>query len=167
MTQLWIALGVVVVAVAAAIIARRRRVIAAPTQPRGYAAPVQLDRADFAGHDEPWMVVVFSSASCDSCREMVAKAAVLASAQVGVVEVEHGAAGELHRRYAIEAVPIVAVADAAGVVHRSWIGPVSATDLWAGVAEARHPGSTPSGVAGSCQASEPGSASDGPPLPTD
>ncbi len=35
------------------------------------------------------------------------------------------------------------VADATGVVRASFLGPVTATDLWAAVAEAREPGSTP------------------------
>ena len=49
----------------------------------------------------------------------------------------------LHRKYAIDAVPLVVVADARGVVGASFIGPASATDLWAAVAEVRQPGSSP------------------------
>ncbi len=49
----------------------------------------------------------------------------------------------LHRKYHIDAVPIVVVADRLGVVRASFVGPMSATDLWAAVAEARHPGSSP------------------------
>jgi beta-ketoacyl ACP synthase len=45
----------------------------------------------------------------------------------------------------IEAVPIVAVADAAGVVQASFIGPVSSTHLWGALAELREPGSVPDG----------------------
>ena len=55
-----------------------------------------------------------------------------------MVEVEAGARPELHRRYRIEAVPITVVADRAGVVRASFIGPASATDLWAAVADARN-----------------------------
>ena len=68
---------------------------------------------------------------------------MLESRHVSVVEVEFSAARDLHRKYDIQAVPIVAVADADGVVHRGFAGPVSATDLWAAVAEARDPGSSP------------------------
>jgi hypothetical protein len=50
---------------------------------------------------------------------------------------------DLHARYAIEAVPILVIADAAGVVRASFIGPHTATDLWARLAEVREPGSTP------------------------
>ena len=58
-------------------------------------------------------------------------------AEVAVVIVEHPTHRDLHAKYAIEAVPIVVLADSAGVVHKSFVGPVTATDLWAGVAEAR------------------------------
>ena len=50
---------------------------------------------------------------------------------------------ELSKKYRVEAVPIVVVADAAGVARASFIGPTSATDLWAAVAEVRAPGSSP------------------------
>jgi hypothetical protein len=42
-------------------------------------------------------------------------------------------------------VPTALVVDAEGVVAASFVGPVTATDLWAAVAEAREPGSTPGG----------------------
>ena len=50
---------------------------------------------------------------------------------------------DLHERYAIDAVPCIVVADEAGVVRASFIGVPTATDLWAAVAEAREPGSSP------------------------
>jgi hypothetical protein len=62
---------------------------------------------------------------------------------VAVQEAELVARRDLHERYAIEAVPATLVADAEGVVVRSFLGPVTATHLWAAVAEAREPGSTP------------------------
>jgi hypothetical protein len=68
------------------------------------------------------------------------KAAVLASSDVAVQEVEYAAARDLHRKYRIDVVPIVVIADDRGVVRRSFTGPVTATDLWAAVAEARDPG---------------------------
>jgi hypothetical protein len=70
---------------------------------------------------------------------MVDKAQALASPAVAVVEVEAAAHVALHERYRIEAVPITVVADRAGVVRASFIGPATATDLWAAVAEARRP----------------------------
>jgi len=51
----------------------------------------------------------------------------------------------LHKRYEIDAVPITVIADSSGVVKRGFIGPVTATDLWAGLAEVREPGSVEQG----------------------
>ncbi|MCA1691925.1 MAG: hypothetical protein LC733_06915 [Actinobacteria bacterium] len=62
---------------------------------------------------------------------------MLASDDVVVQEVEVSARRDLHQRYAIEAVPLIIVADDEGVVQASFVGPPSATDLWAAVAEAR------------------------------
>jgi thioredoxin-like negative regulator of GroEL len=103
--------------------------------------PVQLDRSDFAQPEVEWLVTVFSSATCATCIDVVAKAEALATAQVAVVNVEYPEHKDLHDRYGIDAVPTVVVADAQGVVRGSFIGPVTATDLWAGVAEMRQPGS--------------------------
>ena len=49
--------------------------------------------------------------------------------------------------HTITAVPTLVVADADGVVRASFLGPVTATDLWAAVAELREPGSVPPGCA--------------------
>jgi hypothetical protein len=99
--------------------------------------PAQLDRADFDRPDAPWLVAVFTSATCHTCADVVAKAEVLASDDVAVAHAEWQADKELHERYGIDGVPLLVIADAAGVVRRSFAGPVSATDLWAAVAAAR------------------------------
>ena len=90
---------------------RTRRRLDAPTQ-RKFAVPQQLDRADFARPDAPWLVAVFSSATCQVCQGVVEKAKVLDTSEVAVVEVEYLADRALHERYSIEAVPTVVVADA-------------------------------------------------------
>lgn len=143
MERFVLALVIVAVVVPVAAVVRRRRTADAPSRGEGYRAPVQLDRADFARPDAPWLVVVFSSATCDACASMVAKSAVLESPAVAVQEVEYVAHRALHDRYAIAAVPTTVVVDAQGVVRTSFLGPISATDLWAAVAEAREPGTTP------------------------
>ena len=130
-----------VAAVVVAVLARRQRPDA-PTQTR-WAVPTQLDRDDFDRPDAEWLVVVFTSATCATCAGVWQKAAVLASGAVAVQEVEVGERRDLHDRYGIEAVPTTVVADADGVVMASFVGPPTATDLWAVVAEARAPGSTP------------------------
>lgn len=152
MERLLIALAIAVVAAAIAVVAARRRPDA-PTQPRS-EVPTQLDRDDFHeldGEGREWLVAVFTSATCQSCESTLAKAAPLASAQVAVVDVEVGAHPKLHRRYGIDAVPTVVVADGEGVVRKAFVGPPTATDLWAAVAEAREPGSTPEPEVGTLQ----------------
>lgn len=126
----------------AAVVLSRRRTTDAPSQP-SWSTPAQLDRSDFDRPDAPWLVAVFSSSTCSSCAATVAKARVLESGEVAVQDVEVGRFADLHRRYRIEAVPIVVIADQAGVVRAGFVGPMSATDLWASVAEVRSPGSTP------------------------
>ena len=135
MERVLLAAAVVVVAIVVAVILERRRP-EAPTQ-GSWTVPAQLDRADFARPDAPWLVAVFTSATCDSCQRTVEQARVLASDAVVVEEAEVKARPDLHRRYHIAAVPIVVVADADGVVRKSFTGPPSATDLWAAVASAR------------------------------
>src|SRR5690606_219676 len=100
---------------------------------------------DFGDPAAQWLVVLFSSATCSTCADVATKARALASSSVSVVEVEYQTARKLHERYRIEAVPALLIADREGVVRRSFLGPVSATHLWAAVAELREPGSTPPG----------------------
>ena len=130
-----VAVVLIALAVAVAVVLERRRPDA-PTQAR-WAVPSQLDRADFTRPDAAWLVAVFTSATCDSCAQVVAKAGPLESPEVALQEVEYAARGDLHRRYGIDAVPCILVADAEGVVRASHIGPATATDLWATLAEVR------------------------------
>jgi thioredoxin-like negative regulator of GroEL len=141
MTNLVVAVAVVLGAAVAAVVAGRRKP-EAPTQPR-MQVPTQVDRADFADADKPWLVAVFSSASCHTCADVVSKAAALATRDVAVHDVEYSVAKDLHKRYDIDAVPTVIIVDSVGVVQGSFLGPVTATDLWAAVAECREPGSRP------------------------
>jgi thioredoxin-related protein len=139
--QLLIAAVLVIVVAAVAFVLQRSRHVDPPTQQR-WEVPAQLDRADFEGLSE-WLVVTFTSASCTTCADVKRKAAVLASPQVSVVDVEFTAQRNLHERYKIDAVPTLVIADRDGVVKASFLGPVSATDLWAACAEARNPGASP------------------------
>ncbi|MGA9277225.1 thioredoxin domain-containing protein [Ilumatobacter sp.] len=142
MTRLLIALTIVAVAATVAWWVQRRRVPDAPTQ-RRYSTPEQLDRSDFVRPEAPWLVAVFTSDSCDKCIEVATKAAVLESDDVAVANIEFTTDRELHARYQIDAVPTLVIVDSDGVTRRSFLGPMSATDLWAAVAEVRDPGSTP------------------------
>jgi Thioredoxin domain len=136
MDRLLIALGIAVVAALMAIVLRRRTRPDAPTRAIGLV-PEQLDRADFTAPGTPWLVAVFTSTTCSTCSDVVAKAEVLASADVTVEVVEFQARPDLHQRYHVEAVPMLLIADERGVVRGHFLGPVTATDLWAAVAAAR------------------------------
>jgi hypothetical protein len=133
--RLFIAAAVIAIAVIVATLLRRRRPDP-PTQP-SWKVPLQLDRTDFDRPDTPWLVVVFSSATCDTCAGVWEKAVVLTSSALAVQLVEVGERPDLHRRYGINAVPTLVLADADGVVQASSIGPLSAPDLWSMVAKAR------------------------------
>lgn len=135
MERVLIAAAIVVVAVVVALVVRRRRPDP-PTQP-GRAVPAQLDRDDFARPDAPWLVAVFTSATCHTCADVWSKAEVLASDEVAVDRAEWQSRKDVHERYRIDAVPLVVIADREGVVRWHVAGPVSATDLWAAVARVR------------------------------
>ncbi|MBA3654386.1 MAG: hypothetical protein H0W70_09355 [Actinobacteria bacterium] len=136
-------LALVLIVAAAAVAAWLRRQRPEPPTQSHYQVPTQLDRDDFDDGDRPWLVVVFSSTTCATCAEAVAKAEVAACGDVAVQDVSYQARADLHRRYAIEAAPTTVVADRDGVVHAAFVGAPSATDLWAAIAEARAPGSSP------------------------
>ena len=143
MDRLLVLVVVAAAATALAYLVQRRR----PDAPirTGWTVPEQLDRRDFARPDAPWLVAVFTSASCDSCAAVVDVAGPLASGAVAVDVVEVGERHEVHDRYAVDAVPMVLLVDALGVVRDHHLGPVSATHLWGSLAELREPGSTPDG----------------------
>jgi len=132
---------VAVVAVVVAVLVQRRQ----PDAPvrTGYNVPAQLHRPDFARPDAEWLVAVFTSATCSTCAGVWEKVRVLESDAVATQELEVSAARELHDRYRIDGVPTTVVADRQGVVRASFLGPTTATDLWAALAELREPGSVP------------------------
>ena len=138
MGRLLLALAVVALVSVVAEVVRRRREADPPTQARG-EIPAQLDRGDFDG--DRWLVAVFTSDSCTTCADVVRKAEVLRSGEVAVAAVSYQGRKDLHERYDIDAVPCLVIADGEGVVHAGFLGPVTATDLWAAIANARDPGS--------------------------
>ena len=138
MDRLLIAAAIVAVAVVVAGAVRRRRPDAPAQVTR--AVPSQLDRADFAQPHANWLVLVFTSTTCGSCADVLAAARTLgapAREDVAVVEVEYQAERELHERYGVDAVPLLVIADADGVVRASVFGPVGATELTSALAAAR------------------------------
>ncbi len=139
--RLVLAAALIAAALVVAWLLQRRR--PAPPVRDVYPVPRQLDRADFPRSQAPWLVALFSSTTCDSCAGLARKLAVLDSPSVVACDIEFHAQPDLHRRYEISGIPTTLVADAEGVVRAAFVGSVTATDLWAAVAEARAPGSTP------------------------
>lgn len=142
MERLIVAAVLVAVAVVVAVLLDRRRP-QAPTQPRRWEVPAQIDRSVFPHAERPWLVAVFTSATCDSCARTLPKVRVLESADVATADIAYQDRKDLHEQYAVDVVPMTIVADPDGVVRASFIGEPTATDLWAAVAEVREPGSSP------------------------
>jgi len=141
MERVVIAAALMLVAAGIAAVLSRRRPNP-PTQGR-VSVPRQLDRADFTRPDAPWLVAVFTSETCDSCGRATEKARLLESGDVAYDELPWQRRKDLHQRYGVEDVPLIVVADAEGVVQRSFVGAPTFADLSAAVAEAREPGCTP------------------------
>jgi hypothetical protein len=135
MSRLAIALALVVIAVVVALVIERRRP-APPTQPT-WAVPSQVDRDDFDRPDLPWLLIVFTSATCTTCAGVWTRVRPLENEQVAVQEVEAVLRKDLHQRYAIDVVPMLLVVDREGVVRGSLVGPASAEEIWGAVSDVR------------------------------
>ena len=140
-TRLVLAGALLAVALVVAWLLQRRR--PAPPPRDVYPVPRQLDRSDFPRADAPWLVALFSSTTCEGCAGLAEKVAVLESDEVAVCDIDFEAERELHRRYEISGIPMTLIAGADGVVRAAFVGAVTATDLWAAVAECRDPGASP------------------------
>ena len=143
MERVVITVVLVAVAVVVAVVLQRRKPDA-PTQ-SSWTVPAQLDRRDFARPDAEWLVLTFTSATCQTCAGVKEKVTLLESPVVATQDVEAVADKALHDRYGIDAVPTLVIADRDGVVNASFVGPVTAADLWATMADLREPGSVPPG----------------------
>jgi hypothetical protein len=98
--------------------------------------PHQVDRADFPRPDAPWLVVVFTSATCANCQKAAAAVAAVAGPTVATAAVPFEELPAVHERYGIDAVPVTVVADRRGVVRASFLGAVGVAELTAAVAAA-------------------------------
>lgn len=149
MTNFVVAMSIAVVVSVVAVVARRSQRHDAPTQ-RSFAVPAQLDRGDFVSGlaaESEWLIVVFTSSSCHVCGDVWHKVGALESRHVVVRRADYDDQRFLHERYGIDAVPTLVICDGEGVVRQHFLGPVSATDLWAAMARVRDPAADP----GSCQ----------------
>ena len=107
-----------------------------PTAPT-YSVPGLLERWDFAQPNTEWLLAVFTSKTCSTCAAVLEAAEGMADDSLAVQEVEHRRHSELHRRYAIDAVPLAVLADRSGAVRASLAGPATEAELSALVASVR------------------------------
>jgi thioredoxin-related protein len=155
MMNVVIAVVIVVAVGAVALTVRRRQRSDVPTQ-KIFTVPTQIDRSDFdlgktLEVSPEWLVVIFTSSACHVCADVWDKAQVVSSRHVGVFKADYESQRDLHQRYGIDAVPTVVICDGEGVVRHHFLGPMSATDLWAAVATVRDPQSRPDGTDSQCQ----------------
>ncbi len=134
MDRALLAVAIIGAALVAAAVLRRRPGADAPTR-TGHAVPDQLDRHHFVRPGAPVLVVLFSSATCDSCAGTWAAVQQVESPDVAVQDVAFQSDGDLHRRYGIDAVPLVVAADRQGVVRWSAAGPTDAESVALGISE--------------------------------
>lgn len=134
-SRLFVALVVIAVALVIARQLERRR--PAPPTRDAYPVPAQLDRLDFPRPEAPWLYVLFSSRTCDSCAPMVSRVCGLESESVATVQVEAKADKALHDRYRIEGVPMTVLADGQGVVRAGFVGAVDTWELEEALAQAQ------------------------------
>lgn len=127
MERIVVALAIAAVAVAVAAVLRRRR--PDPTFTVAAGVPDRVDRGDFAHPGAPWLYVLFSSATCESCPVAAESLRVVEGEAVAVDEVEYSARRDLHRRYGIDAVPLTLLVDADGLVRDHFLGRTSPEQL--------------------------------------
>ncbi|MCP4224863.1 MAG: thioredoxin family protein, partial [Actinomycetia bacterium] len=130
MIRLIALVALTMVAIAIAVVLQRRRPDP-PTAP-SYRSPTQLDRDDFVNSPGQLLVVLFASATCDTCprawEAIEAVLGVLAGAFVAQ-RVDVQLDPELHQRYRIDGVPTTIVADENGVVVQAFFGPITPHQL--------------------------------------
>ena len=91
----------------------------------GWSIPGHLNREDFGFLSEPWLVVIFSSDSCETCKPVVAESMKLSSLGIAVQEIALETNKDLHKKYDIDAVPMLLLVDKFGVVRSSHLGPAN------------------------------------------
>ena len=91
----------------------------------GWSIPGHLSREDFGFTNEPWLVVIFSSESCETCKPLVAESMKLSSLGIAIQEIAVETNKDLHEKYSIDAVPMLLLVDKFGVVRSSHLGPIN------------------------------------------
>ncbi|MCB0989690.1 MAG: thioredoxin family protein [Acidimicrobiales bacterium] len=129
MERVIIAAAIIAVALVVAFVAQRRR-----TDPPTQATPVrslpqQLDREDFAAPGTTFVVVMFSSDTCDACALVSETVKAIEAPDVAFQNVSWQADKKLHARYEIESVPATVIAGPDGAVGAAFLGTIVEAEL--------------------------------------
>mgnify|MGYP001170249808 FL=1 len=108
------------VAVGISFIANKRKPDT-PTVPK-FVLPFQLDRNDFENVESDWLLVLFSSDTCDSCNFVHDQISNLTLPSLQVQNVEFPSDNLLHKKYSVSSVPSLLLANQNGVVEWSFAG---------------------------------------------
>ncbi len=127
MEKALLVMGAVAVAGAVSTLITRRRSPASAAEL--HHIPEHLDRADFIGDDLELLIVVFTSATCKTCRAVVENVRRLAGPGIATQEIEVGRSKTLHDKYRIDAVPTTLIVDNSGKAIKSFLGPVGHNQL--------------------------------------
>jgi len=98
-----------------------RRKPDSPTVPK-FVLPFQLDRNDFESSESEWLLVLFSSETCNSCQTVLEQIASLTIFNLHIQNVEFPSEDALHKKYSVESVPSLLLASQKGVVEWSFAG---------------------------------------------
>jgi len=113
-----------VAAIGVAALLQRRRT--EPPSSPSYRSITEIDRSEFAHPEAPTLVVMFGSSTCATCPTVWS---TIESLDVPSERVDVQDDPIRHKRYRIDGVPTTIVANRAGIVGRTFFGPVSAQDL--------------------------------------
>ncbi len=116
-----VAAAVLIAASVARLVRIRRHATNAGTD---HHIPDRLDLAHFAHASKQWLIVAFTSTSCESCHRVVAAIDRMDRDDLVTTTVELESNPDLHHHYRIDAVPTTLIADPGGTVRKSFLGPV-------------------------------------------
>lgn len=123
MTRLLLLVVLVLIAIVIAALLQRRR--PEPPSAPSYRAPSQIDRSEFAGTIGTPLVVVFGSATCNTCPVVWDEVRGHERTGLDVERIDVQDDPTRHRRYRIDGVPTTLVVDGDGVVRASFFGPLA------------------------------------------
>ncbi len=123
-TRLVILAALTIAAIAVAYLLQRRR--PEPPSSPSYRSISEIDRSEFAHPDASILIVMFGSTTCNTCPVVWE---TIESLGVPAERVDVQDDPVRHKRYRIDGVPTTIVVNAAGIVGRTFFGPLTAEDL--------------------------------------